>query len=77
MLRVYIAWRLFRMLRRLAMTVAVLALLAAAASGGLAQVTHRLLGSGVTGLQHQLEHAVQRALHPSSALHAPSAADRR
>jgi hypothetical protein len=67
MLRLYLAWRLFRLLRHAIVVGALLALLAAAASGRLSQIARRVLGPEVTSIQKGVQHAVQHALRPGDA----------
>jgi hypothetical protein len=73
MLRLYVAWRLFRLVRVALLVGLVLALVVAVSHGQFGRVGHALSGSGSSTLrrdiQRDLQRAVQHALRPVPAAH--------
>ena len=66
MLRLYLAWRMLRLVRHAILAGALVVLLAAAADGRLSQIAHRILGPDVSAIQKNVQHAVQHALRPQA-----------
>ncbi len=66
MLRLYLAWRMLRLVRHAILAGALVVLLAAAASGRPSQIAHRVLGPDVSAIQQNVQHAVQHALRPQA-----------
>jgi hypothetical protein len=62
MLRLYVAWRLFRLVRVALALGLVLAFVAAVSHGQFGRVGHALSGPGLSTLQRDIQRDVQRAV---------------